>query len=247
MPRSTLQILFCIFIVFTLTGAGSAQTLNSVPPGKDSLSWFIDMKYGLDQELFNGLQYYKKYVKYKGDPFYPEDKFYTGSVTLKGITYEDLQLKYNCYTQQLILGYTDFKEQYNQLIINNIQVDSFSLGNYRFKNVALADHSLLLYQFMEAGAVTCYIHWKREIHATHDDLRYSHEYTVPIGSIYLGYRGELHPVDNRRTIIMIFPESIQADIKRYLRREHLRVSKAGPGEIQDLLSFIGKLTAPIPR
>jgi len=218
-----------------------------MPPGIDSLTWYIDMKYGLDQELFNGLQYYKKYVKYKGDPFYPENKFYNGSVTLKGITYNDVQLKYNCYTQQLILGYTDFKEQYNELIINIIQVDSFRLGNYRFKNVALADHSVLVYQFMEASPVTCYIHWKREIHATHDDLRYSHEYTGPIGALYIGYRGEFHPVDNRKTIIMIFPESIQPDIKRYFRREHLRLSKAGPVEIQDLLSFIGNLSEPIQR
>jgi len=247
MPRSTLQILLCTLIVITLTGTGRAQPLNSALPGKDSLSWYIDMKYGLDQELFNGLQYYKKYVNYKGDPFYPEGKFYKGSVTLKGITYDDVQLKYNCYTQQLILGYTDFKEQYNQLIINNIQVDSFSLGNYRFKNIALADQRVLIYQFMEAGPVNCYIHWRREIHATHDDLRYSHEYTGPIRSFFIGYRGEFHPVDNRKTIIMIFPESIQPDIKKYFRREHLRISKANPGEIQDLLSFIGKLSEPIPR
>lgn len=247
MPRSTLLILFSTLIVLTLAGTGRAQLPNTRPSDNDSLSWYIEMKYGLDQELFNGLQYYKKYVQYKGDPFYPEDNFYNGSVTLKGITYDGVQLKYNCYSQQLILGYTDFKEQYNQLIINNIRIDSFRLGTYRFKNAALADHRVLIYQFMEAGPVTCYIHWKREIHTTHDDLRYSHEYTDPIGAFYIGYNGVIHPVDNRKTIIMIFPESIQPDIKRYFRREHLQLSKAGTGEIQDLLTFIGNLSEPVPR
>ena len=247
MPRSTLLILFSTLIVLTLAGTGRAQLPNTRPSDNDSLSWYIEMKYGLNQELFNGLQYYKKYVQYKGDPFYPEDNFYNGSVTLKGITYDGVQLKYNCYSQQLILGYTDFKEQYNQLIINNIRIDSFRLGTYRFKNAALADHRVLIYQFMEAGPVTCYIHWKREIHTTHDDLRYSHEYTDPIGAFYIGYNGVIHPVDNRKTIIMIFPESIQPDIKRYFRREHLQLSKAGTGEIQDLLTFIGNLSEPVPR
>jgi len=247
MPRSTLLILFSTLIVLTLAGTGRAQLPNTRPSDNDSLSWYIEMKYGLDQELFNGLQYYKKYVQYKGDPFYPEDNFYNGSVTLKGITYDGVQLKYNCYSQQLILGYTDFKEQYNQLIINNIRIDSFRLGTYRFKNAALADHRVLIYQFMEAGPVTCYIHWKREIHTTHDDLRYSHEYTDPIGAFYIGYNDVIHPVDNRKTIIMIFPESIQPDIKRYFRREHLQLSKAGTGEIQDLLTFIGNLSEPVPR
>lgn len=247
MPRSILQILFSTFILLTLAGTGRAQSLSAALPDNDSLSWYINMKYGLDQELFNGLQYYKKYVQYKGDPFYPEDKFYKGSVTLKGITYDHLQLKYDCYSQQLILGYTDFKEQYNQLIINNIHIDSFSLGTYRFKNVALADNHALICQFMEAGPVSCYIHWKREIHTTHDDLRYSHEYTDPIGAFYIGYKGEIHPVDNRKTIIMIFPESFQPEIKRYIWREHFRLSKAGPGEIMDLISFIGNLSEQIPR
>ena len=247
MPRLTLQILFSTFIVLTLTGTGRAQLPNTPLPDNDSLSWYIDMKYGLDQELFNGLQYYKKYVQYKGDPFYPQDKFYNGSVTLKGITYDGVQLKYNCYSQQLILGYTDFKEQYNQLIINNIHIDSFSLGRYRFKNVALTNHRDLIYQFMEAGTVSCYIHWRRDIHTTHDDLRYSHEYTDPIGAFYICYKGEIHPVDNREKIILIFPESIQPDIKRYIRREHLRLSKAEASEILDLISFIGNLTEPIPQ
>jgi hypothetical protein len=247
MPGTILQILFSSFILLALTGSVPAQLSQATPPEEDSLSWYIQMKYGLDQELINGFQYDKRNVQYKGDPFFPDDHFYKGSVTLEGITYDDVQLKYDSYSQQLILGYNDFKKQYNQLIINNIQVDSFSLGTYRFKHIALSDPRMLFYQVFEAGPVTCYIHWKRDIHATHDDLQYSHEYTVPIGTFYIGYMGKIHPVTNRKSFILVFPDTLQPEIKRYFRQQQLRLREVGPKEIQSLLNFIGDLSEPIPR
>ena len=127
MPGSMPQILLSLYFVFFLTGSGSAQAPSSAVQGTDSLSWYIDMKYGLDQELFNGIQYYKTNVQYKGNPYFPEDVFYNGTVTLKGVRYDKVKLKYDSYSQQLILNYTDFKDRINLLILNSIHVDSFCL------------------------------------------------------------------------------------------------------------------------
>jgi hypothetical protein len=204
------------------------------------------MKYGLDQELYNGIQYQKHNLQYKGDPCFPDDHFYVGSVTLKGITYHDLQLKYDCYSQHLILGYTDFKKQYNELIINSILIDSFSLGDYCFKNTALSDPRVLYYQVLESGPVTCFVHWNREIHPTHNDLRYLYEYTGPIGAYYIAYRGRIFAVTSRKTFLLIFPQALQPQIRKYFRKHRFRFRDAGPGEIQSLLDFISSHTESIP-
>jgi hypothetical protein len=246
MPRTFLKILLSLFISVTLASSGSAQLSAGDLPGEDSISWYIRMKYGLDQELYNGIQYQNRNLLYKGDPCFPDDHFYEGSVTLKGITYHDLQLKYDCYSQHLILAYTDFKKQYNELIINSILVDSFSLGDYRFKNTALSGPRVLFYQVLESGPVTCFVHWKREIQSTHNDLRYLYEYTGPGGAYYIGYGGRIYPVNSRRTFTSIFPQPLQPQIRKYFRRHRFRFRDAGPVEIQSLLNFVSSHSEPIP-
>ena len=170
MPVSLQRIKSIAFLAIILSGPLMAQPLRSEGPDKDSLSRYIQMKYGLDQELFNGYQYYKRFLKYKGDPFFPEDSFYEGSVTIGGVEYEPVSLKYNSYSQYLILEYTDFKDRYNQLRLNNIHIDSFRLGTHRFQKLSLLSNEPLCYQEISSGSVACYIHWAKDIHATSDDL-----------------------------------------------------------------------------
>jgi len=235
------RALFLTCIAVLLSGQLSAQALKSADPGLDSLSKYIQTKYGLDQELFNGYQYYKRFVQYKGNPFFPEDSFYEGSVTIRGVQYDNVGLKYNAYSQDLILEYTDFQGRYNQLRLNNIHIDSFRLGTYRFQNLHLFNEDLLFYQVLSSGSVTCYIHWAKNIHSTSDDLQYSHEYTSALGTYYLSYKGEIRIFTNRNTFISIFPESMHGEIKRYLRQQNLSFREAGPTVIQNLLNYISQL------
>ena len=241
MSGSILQILFSLFLVLILTGNGSAQPSSSAIPETDSLSRYIQMKYGLDQELFNGIQYYKRNVQYKGNPYFPEDVFYNGSATLRGVRYDNVLLKYDSYSQQLILKYTDFKDRINLLIINNIHLDSFCLGIYCFQKLSLSEDRVQFHQVLNSGPVSCYIYWRREIHSTIDDLTYTHEYSSHIGTYYIRYRGEIHPIASRKELLGVFPESLQPELKRYLRQEHFRFREAGPKEIQKLLNFISSL------
>ena len=247
MSGSIFKILFSLFIVLVLTGNGSAQLSNSASQETDSLSRYIEMKYGLDQELINGFQYYNHHIQYKGDPYFPEDDFYKGSITLRGVTHDNVQLKYDCYSQHLILKYTDYKGGMNQLLLNNIHIDSFCLEANFFENLSLFDGEVRFYQVIDSGPVSCYIYWRKEIHSTIDDLTYSHEYGELNGIYYIRYMGEIYPVKNRKSIILIFPESLQPELKRYLRQEHFRFREAGPKEIQNLLNFISSLIETPPQ
>ena len=247
MSGSPLRILLSLSFVLILTGNVSAQASNSAIQEPDSLSWYIEMKYGLDQELFNGIQYYKRNVQYKGDPYFPEDAFYNGTVTLKGVRYDNVKLKYDSYSQHLILKYTDFKDRVNLLIINEIHVDSFCLGISCFQKLSLSDDEVLFYQVLESGSVSCYIYWRREIHSLNYDFQFTHEYSSPIGTYYIRYMDEFHPIANRKELLGIFPESIQPELKRYLRQEHFRFREAGPKEIQNLLNFISSLIETPPQ
>jgi len=240
MSGSPLRILLSLSFVLILTGNGIAQASNSTAQETDSLSWYIQMKYGLDQELINGFQYYTRNTQYKGNPYFPDDIFYMGSVTLRDVTYDNVQMRYDIFSQHLILAYTDFQERYNQLILNSIHVDSFYLGIYCYHNLLIAGQEERFYQLIKSGPLSCYIHWKREIHSLdYDyDFKYTHEYSSPTGTYYLRFRDQITPVPNRKSFISIFPESLHRELKKYFKRHHLLFREAGPAEIQNLLNFV---------
>ena len=235
------RILFLSFVALNLSGYLGAQPSGSEDPEKEALSAYIRMKYGLDQELFNGYQYFKRYIKYKGDPFYPKDVFYEGSVTIGGKGYDQLHLKYNCFSQFLVLEYTDYQGRYNQLRLNNALIDSFRLGNDRYQKISLSGKEPLFCQVLESSHASAYIHWKKMINATSDDLQYSHEYSRPLGTYYIQYQGEMYPFTNRKTFLSVFPESMVPEIKKYLRNQAWSFKDAGPGEIQNLLNYVSHL------
>jgi len=241
MPHALHRMLFLLFVSFSLSAYLNAQPLKSTGPDNDSLSRYIQMKYGLDQELFNGFQYYKRLVKYKGDPFFPEDSFYEGSVSIKGVAYENVRLKYNSYSQFLILEYTDFEGRYNQLRLNNAQIDSFRLGAHGFQKLSLLGEEPLFFQVINSGPVSCYIHWAKDIHATSDDLDYTYEYTKPLSTNYISYLGEIQTFTNRKSFLSCFPESMHSEIKKYSKLQRLSFRTADPGDIQNLLVHINQL------
>ena len=117
MPPSLQRTLVLCILPILLGGYLEAQVSLPADPQHDSLARYIQMKYGLDQDLFNGFQYYERLLNYLGDPYLPENSFYEGSISIKGTRYDDLRLKYNSYSQSLILEYTDYQERYNQLTL----------------------------------------------------------------------------------------------------------------------------------
>lgn len=218
-----------------------AQPLRSADSDADSLSRYVQMKYGLDQELVSGFQYYVRFAQYKGDPFFPEDTFFEGSICLKGFQYENVRLKYNSFSQSLILEYIDSMDGYNLLRLNNSHIDSFRLGTHCFQKLFLFSEKPMFYQVFSSEHVKCYVHWKKNIQPINNNMQYTHVYTRPLGTYYLEYGDRIQSFANRNSFISLFSGSIQAEIKKYFKRQHFSFKKAGPADIQNLLIFISQL------
>lgn len=233
-----IRILLFSLIALSLNMQIAAQSNGSEASKNDSILRYIKKIYGLDQDLFNGVQYYKQYLQYMGDPYFPKDIFYTGSVSLKGKKHRDLQLKYDSYSQFLILAYTDFKNIYNQLMINSIHVDSFQLGKQNFQKLSLLGENPKFYQILNSGPLTCFIHWKKDITSTSYNFRYTHEFTEPIGKYYIKYRGVIQAFNNKESLASIFPESLKKDLKKYLRQQGFNFRQTGSADIQNMLDYI---------
>jgi hypothetical protein len=241
MSGSLYRILLLAFFALILSGQMEAQPLGAADPDADSLARYVQIKYGLDQELVSGFQYYVRFPNYKGDPFFPEDAFFESSLSLRGLEYEDIHLKYNCFSQCLILEYTDSRDGYNLLRLNNTHIDSFRLGTHHFQKLSLLTEEPVFYQVFSAGQLRCYIHWKKDIQAINNNMQYTHVYTRPRGRYYLSYGDRIQVFTNRKSFISLFAESVQPEIKKYFKRQNFSFRLADPADIQDLLNFISQL------
>jgi len=59
------------FLFATLAGQGTFPDL-------------VENAYGLDQVLVNGIQYSNRYMRSEGNPYFQEDSFKNGSISING-------------------------------------------------------------------------------------------------------------------------------------------------------------------
>src|SRR5512145_252110 len=63
----------------------------------------VQETYGIDQVLVNGIFYEDRYPGQIGHPFLFENRLYDGTITFRGEKYDEIDLKYDLYEQQIIL------------------------------------------------------------------------------------------------------------------------------------------------
>lgn len=206
---------------------------------RDALSGYIQEKFGPDQELYRGNQYYNAYFQYIGNPYFPGSEFQDGSLIFNGIKYQDLKLRYDCFSQLLFLESSQSEEQYNQISLNTNEIKSFTLGNLSFSRLSPGKGNSAFYQVIKKEHLTCYIQWSREaIPLGRIDRHYLYEFTAPSGEYQLLFADQLYSFSGKKRFIAIFPDSLSSEIRKYMREKQFSFKNASPGEIEDLLEYL---------
>lgn len=93
-------------VLFMLILSSFGQSMAS-----DSENSFVQIRaiaeseYGVDQQLVNGVYFEDVYRGANGHPYFPEDRFHEGSLVYKSKYYKGVSIKYDIYSQQLLLSY----------------------------------------------------------------------------------------------------------------------------------------------
>ncbi len=197
---------------------------------------YIQMKHGLDLNLVNGILYYDKYKNVLNHPFYSGEEFLPGSVVISGISYEDVQIKYDIYSQYLVLKYPVFSGSPYSIIISPEHTDAFDFdGNY-FKKLTLDDRGPLFYQLIKVNGLICYIHWEKKKGTR--SYQFTDFFTEPEQRCFLDYYGKISPFSNRRNFVSLISGVSKKEIIRYIRGKGIQLSDAAPEQLEDLLQFI---------
>jgi len=123
----------------------------------------VDRAFGSNQELVNGIQFTNQYIRSEGHPYWINGGLKTGSVCINDHWFEQLQLRYNLYSQKLELGYLTPEGSMNLIITVPENISAFVLEGYTFRRLQIGNETASYYQVVTWGDYSCYIRWSKDL------------------------------------------------------------------------------------
>lgn len=225
--------LICMaFLAVSLLSTDKTQAQSSMP--------FLEMIYGMDPLLFNGKRYtYFPPLSFRGTQFLYDKDTLSGSVVLRGKTYDRLKLKYDIYNQELILHYRDNNAVINQLVVSDAWLESFDLLDAHFV-VELPEKQI--YQVLGEGPIRIFYTWHKGLFLQNRLGVTNYSFTEPIRKMYLDDGDTRERFKNNKSFLSLFNNTFREDIRKYLRRNRINVRQADDRKMRGLLEFINELT-----
>lgn len=225
-----------LFLQMSFQLKGQASREDTI--GRSELSSYIYQKQGFDQILVNGKQYHNQYIRVLGHPFYKQEKSHLGSIVISGIYFEDIQLNYDIYSQDLVLDYIDESGKFNKIILTRAHIEAFTLDGDSFEKLPLGEHGNQLFQVITYNEIRCYIHWEKQMLPTSNNLKYGDLFNEPKRTYFLKVEGKLQTFSNKQSFVAVCSGIPKKEIRKYLRENSLKFSNASSEQIEDLLRFI---------
>jgi hypothetical protein len=233
------QQVVIFLILASLHGLTHAQ--QSDDPAMADLKDLMDERYGADQHLVNGIEYFNLHIQTDGHKFLDEDKYYMGWIVIDQRTYSDVHLKYDIFGQRVLLLIEHPGGGNRQIILNNLRIREFEINNRHFRKFTFPGEKTRFYQVIGKPELSCLHYYsKQEIPKPVDNNTLS-EFTDTKRKSYLYRPSGLHEFKSNRSFLRLFPE-YQSQIKAYLRKHKLKVRKLDDGHMGHLIDFCSMLT-----
>jgi len=227
MQKVALTIILCVLI--SVSPVFGQQNISKAD--RSSYAHLVKRGYGLDQDLINGLQYYNRHTLSTGHPYFQNNQFTRGSISIKGEIFHDVRLKYDIHSQNVELEYEKFSGGKNQVITIFDQVDAFILGEYQFQRLSIEKESEKYHQVISTACFTIYVFWEKELLPLNGSTTHVEQFADAKHTLWLDLDGELTPFNSRKDFSECFPEEDQKEIKRLLSKNQFRFRTAQVDEI----------------
>jgi hypothetical protein len=221
----TLLSLLCIF-----------QLKAQYPEEKTlvELDAYFEEMYGPDQSLINGIHYYNLYLNCSGHQFFGENKFRRGNLVIENRDFHDVLIKYNLYTQQIILSHINSKQIYQEIIISNSRIQEFELDGKVFRKCYFPGTDTLFFQILEEGDIAFYFHWTIILIPIALEEYSQGKFSGMDRESYLLWHSKLYELKGARSFSRIFPE-YQSQILKYIRKNGIKIKQATDADMKNLL------------
>jgi hypothetical protein len=216
-------ITLSIFILLISDNLQAQET-----PVSDSIIYTMafDALFGTDQNLINGRKYTPAYPLAPGHPYLDEKDFFNGTVTINGILYSEVKLKYNIHEQRIILEYITQTGGIKHLVLNSHLIDQFTLSDKLFKKVEINGQQPSFYQVIVVDDLSLFYLWKKKLVLNSGSASSYYKYSDQNRTSYLFDGENFHEFRNSKTFYSIIPSEIAKEMKMYIRKNRIDIKTA---------------------
>jgi len=231
MVKALVSLFFLLFSIFDFG--------SNVVAGHFVITTQDKSKYSLERQvLYNGRIWQNQFYNTDGDQFFLSSDFLTGGVGVDGYKFDSVKIRYDLFNDELLIQRND-----NTIIfLNKEMVNSFSLSYkdkiYRFINSDntftgnLTGYCQLLYD----GNIKIYVKYKKELIPT--IITNGLPKFSQVNKIYISKDGKIYRTDTKKDLLNLFAKGEeQAMIKKYLRSNHIFISRNDPESYRRVIEY----------
>lgn len=220
-----------VFILFFFSGEMICQDLAREP----------DQVYGQDPLLYNG----KKYAYFLprgtgGDQFLRSTDYFTGEVTIKGISFEGISLNYDIFNQQLLLQYDSESGASEIIEISKAWLESFQLDEMKFIYLGFNSEPRI-YQVIGDGPLYILYYWRKDLNLDNTKGGGIYTFSSPKKSKYVLIDGKISTFSSKGSFISLFDPVHKLVIRNYIHDNGIKLKKASDQTMTELINYIGNL------
>jgi hypothetical protein len=177
----------------------------------------------------------------KGHPFFSGPDFVTGAVSLRGVRYDHLALKYDVVNKLLVFQYQNPTGGVQRLVLSDAWMESFDLGPTHFELYTFQDTVKHIYQAIGKGPQKILYSWNKQ-RTLDNQMGSSHFTFTPLKKRSYLYSGQtITEYKNNKGWTHLFEASKQSMIKKYLVQHHINVRKAADQVMNELITYCNSL------
>ena len=233
---STITVIF----LFLIIPDSSGQINKSV--AADFLYNYFNTLYRLDQNLVNGVKYYKSPEPVSGNEFFLDEKSSPGEITVNGIVYPDVFLKYDLVKQDVILEYDYPPGGKMQIIIDREKITEFIIFGKTFKKLNFPSTGDRFYQIITAGNLVCLIYWTKMLIPTSSSMQYTYIYSEENRKTYLLTENQLCQFTGQKSFLGLFSDH-KEEIRKFMKRRGLEIRYITDKDLFRLLEYCDDLNS----
>jgi len=235
----------CCLIVFNLMAATiNAQQVN---PDKsyNELIEITETFYGTDDVLVNGQKYIPGHFMADGHPYFPDETWTKGSVTMDGKLFEGVDLLYNAEIDQLILRTILSRGDTVFVACNTAKVETFSIGGHTFTSLISPEADQQFKGFYEQiyhGNFSFLIKHQKSFIADYSKTSPKGHFSKLNSTNFIFQNGQLTKVTNQKSFLNYFSQNSKA-IKAFMKKNKIRYATANHSTMKLLLKYCDDLSS----
>jgi len=192
------------------------------------------------QTLYNGRAWRNLYYRVKGDQFLFKSDFMPGSVTIHGKEFNNIQVKYDIYGDELLT----FTDRGIIIQLNKEMIDLFNMSYndrvYYFKRMdvdslnSLSGYVNILYD----GPSPLYIKYRKEILTLAVENKY--DLFNEIDKIYLQKDGKILLINSKKEFLGLLKDQKQ-QVHSFIKTNKIRITKKNPESFKPVIEYYDKI------